>query len=77
MQFITRSSTAVHSIITDVLKGTASVMFNDGRTYLYKNVSRRAILNLNMQPNMSLGFWINANCVDNPRVSYKYSYAIR
>ena len=52
-------------------------MFNDGRTYLYKNVSRRAILNLNMQPNMSMGFWVNHNLIDNPRVDYKYSYAIR
>ena len=52
-------------------------MFNDGRTYLYKNVSRRAILNLNMQPNMSMGFWVNNNLIDNPRVDYKFSYAIR
>ena len=30
-------------------------------TYEYNNVSRRAILNLILNPNMSLGFWTNEN----------------
>jgi hypothetical protein len=31
-------------------------------------VSRRAILNLLAQPNMSLGFWVNQNLVNATRV---------
>jgi hypothetical protein len=43
--------------------------------YNYTNVSRRAIANLMLNPNMSLGFWINANLIDSKRVSYKQTYA--
>jgi hypothetical protein len=46
---------------------TATVTFKNGSTYHYKNVSRRAMLNLMLNKNMSLGFWVNTNLVNNSR----------
>ena len=57
-----RTSTCVKSIDVSPLTGTAIVEFLTGTRYEYNNVSRRAIANLLAQPNMSLGFWVNANC---------------
>ena len=71
--FIKRSSDAIHCLTADVLRGTVSVMWTNGSVYDYTNVSRRAIANLMLNPNMSLGFWVNANC-KNKRVSYVQRY---
>lgn len=65
----TRTSDACEFIHVDLLKGVAVVSFRNGHMYEYKNVSRRAILNLMANPNMSLGFWVNRNCVDAVRTS--------
>lgn len=65
-----RTSDACRFITVDLLKGTAIVDFKGGNQYKYTNVSRRAILNLMVQPQMSLGFWANKNCVDAVRTSY-------
>ena len=65
----TRTSDACEFIHVDLLKGVAVVSFRNGHTYEYKNVSRRAILNLMNNPNMSLGFWVNRNCVGADRTS--------
>ena len=46
-------------IIANIADGTAYVRYNNGRGYLYTNVSRRALLNLVMNDNISLGRWIN------------------
>ena len=62
MQPKSRTSTCVKSIDVDPLSGTAIVEFLTDTRYEYTNVSRRAIANLLAQPNMSLGFWVNANC---------------
>ena len=56
---VARSSSAIRFIVTDVLRGTCVVMFKSGQMYEYYNVSRRALLKLNLQPNLSLGFWVN------------------
>ncbi len=58
---IARSSSAIRFIVTDVLRGTCVVMFKSGHMYEYYNVSRRALIKLNLQPNLSLGFWVNDN----------------
>ena len=58
---VTRNSSAVNHIITDLLGGEVLVEFKNGESYAYSNVSRRAILNLLLQPNLSLGFWVNEN----------------
>ena len=46
-------------IIANIADGTAYVRYNNGRGYMYTNVSRRALLNLVMNDNISLGRWIN------------------
>ena len=66
----TRTSDACRFISVDLLTGTAIVDFKGGNQYKYTNVSRRAILNLMVQPQMSLGFWANKNCVNADRTSY-------
>ena len=73
--FIKRTSTAIHCISTDFLNGIVDVMFNNGSVYRYSNVSRRAIANLQLQRNMSLGFWVNNNLLGNKRVKSVQTYA--
>ena len=66
-----RTSDACEFIRVNLLAGTADVSFRTGSVYRYTNVSRRAILNLMVNPNMSLGFWANMNCVRSDRTSYR------
>jgi len=72
--FIIRNSSCCDGIAVDLLTGTASVLYTNGAVYDYTNVSRRAIANLILNPNMSLGFWINSNLVDSKRVEYTQKY---
>ena len=58
-----RTSDAVAQLLVSPVLGVVLVEFANGYSYEYTNVSRRAILNLLMNPNMSLGFWVNQNCV--------------
>lgn len=73
-----RSSSCIDFVTVNPVNGTANVNFTNGVSYRYTNVSRRAIANLLVNPNMSLGFWVNNNCVNSNRVSvaHRYSYAI-
>jgi len=73
--FIKRTSAAIHCISTDFLNGVVDVMFNNGSVYRYSNVSRRAIANLQLQRNMSLGFWVNNNLLANKRVKSTQTYS--
>ena len=66
----TRTSEPCNFVHVDLLKGEAIVDFKSSACYKYTNVSRRAIINLMMQPSMSLGFWVNKNCVQSERTSY-------
>ena len=59
-----RTSTAVRNISTDLIRGVALVTFNNGNRYRYTNVSRRAIANLQLNSNLSFGFWVNTNCIN-------------
>ena len=54
-----RYSCAVDQIAVNPLTKVALVRFTSGNEYKYSNVSRRSILNLMINPNMSLGFWVN------------------
>ena len=56
-----RSSSFVQSIGANPLTGRVEVFYKNGSIYEYDNVSRRAILNLMVTKNMSLGFWVNEN----------------
>jgi hypothetical protein len=66
----TRTSEPCNFVHVDLVKGEAIVDFKTSACYKYTNVSRRAIINLMMQPSMSLGFWVNKNCVQSERTSY-------
>lgn len=62
------NSSAIDAMSADLLRGKVIVRFASGHIYSFLNVSRRAIANLIAQPNMSLGFWVNKNCIDAQRV---------
>ena len=65
-----RTSSAVSNIQVDALSGEAIVTFKNGLEYLYENVSKRSIINLLFNPDVSLGFWVNNNCVQSERTEY-------
>ena len=58
-----RTSTAIESLKVDLLARKAQVTFVSGYEYEYENVSARAIANVLFNPDTSLGFWVNNNCV--------------
>jgi hypothetical protein len=58
-----RTSDAVAFMQVSPVLGVVLVEFSNGYSYEYTNVSRRAITNLLLNPNMSLGFWVNQNCI--------------
>lgn len=64
-----RTSDAIATLQVDPVDGVALVEFENGYAYEYTKVSRRAIINLLLNPNMSLGFWVNKNCVNSKRVA--------
>ena len=59
-----RSSSAIKSLEVDALNGTALCEFTNGKVYQYENVSKRAIINVLFNPDVSLGFWVNNNLVN-------------
>ena len=65
-----RTSDAIAHLQVSPILGVALVEFDNGYAYEYTNVSRRAIANLLLNPNMSLGFWVNNNCVAPKRTAY-------
>ena len=65
-----RSSDAVDVMFANPVAGTVEILFMTGHAYKFKNVSRRAIINLILNPNMSLGFWVNENINRSARVKY-------
>jgi len=72
----TRFNSTCADIYADVIDGYVSILFKNTNTvYRYNNVSRRAIFNLCNQPNMSIGFWINDNVINNKRVKLLPSLA--
>ena len=62
-----RTSSAVKSLQVDAIAGEAIVTFSNGLQYLYENVSKRSIINVLFNPDVSLGFWVNNNCVQSER----------
>ena len=59
-QFVApRSSSCVEGIAVDVFAGVVDVLYHSGENYRYENVSRRAILNLMLNKNISFGLWVN------------------
>ena len=64
-----RTSDAIAQLQVNLISGVVLVEFENLYSYEYTNVSRRAIANLLLNPNMSLGFWVNKNCVNAKRTS--------
>ena len=56
-----RTSTAVEAINVNPFTKVVNLRYTNGYEYKYSNVDRLAIINLLMQPNMSLGFWVYNN----------------
>ena len=56
-----RSSSFVRQIQVNPFTGCVDVCYDNETRYEYDNVSRRAILNLMFNKNLSLGFWVNEN----------------
>ena len=71
---ITRTSDAIVAINCQLLAGFVLVTFKNGQTYAYNNVSKRAIVNLFLNKNMSLGFWVNDNCINAKAVKCQNVY---
>lgn len=61
IQIPCRTSDCVEIMYVDPIRAIVQVAFAKGSVYEYTHVSRRAILNLLMNPNISLGFWVNNN----------------
>ncbi len=58
---VQRGSTAVDAISLDFINKECDVLYKNGTAYNYGNVSRRAMINLLLNKNISLGFWVNDN----------------
>ena len=57
-----RTSEAIEAIKVDPIKGTVVTRFRvNGYEYKYSNVDRLSIINLLLNDNMSLGFWVYNN----------------
>ena len=73
MQPTKRSSQWVEDIkILDFWNGTVLVKTKTSTEYIYYNVSKRAITNLCFNDRMSLGFWVNENCIKPERTNFTY-----
>ena len=57
--YVCRTSSAAEFIYADVINGRCVVHYNNGTTYEYMCVSRRALFNLLNNESVSLGFFIN------------------
>jgi hypothetical protein len=73
---IIHKSQAIKVLAVDLINGEVFVEFKNGYMCSYSNVSRLAILNLMLHSvEMSLGRWVNTNCVHNKRAElFAYTY---
>jgi len=62
--FTYQSSSFINYIYSNLKTGMCNVYLKDGSCYVYRNVSRRAILKLQLDKTVSLGFWFNRNIVE-------------
>jgi len=71
----TRTSAALSALSVDLLAQKVIATFKDGSIYEYVNVSKRAIANVLFNPDISLGFWVNHNCIHSDRARTTWSYS--
>ena len=72
MQRVKRDSSSINELWVYPYEGRCTVMFKDGHLYEYTNVSRRALFNVLVNPSVSLGKWVNKNCVNNHDASFEW-----
>ena len=71
----TRTSAALNALSVDLLAHKIINKITNGSIYEYGNVSKRAIANVLFNPDVSLGFWINNNCIHSDRARTLWSYS--
>ena len=72
-----RTSDAVEAINVNPFTRVVNVRFTNGYEYKYSNVSRAKIVNLLINDNMSLGFWIQELSLNAIRVrDYLYGNTV-
>ena len=72
-----RTSTCVEAIQVNPVQGTVTLRYTNGYEYKYSNVSRAKIVNLLVNDNMSLGFWIQELSLNAIRVrDYLYGNTV-
>ena len=65
-----RTSDAIEAINVNPFTKVVNVRFTNGYEYKYSNVSRAKIVNLLMQDNISLGFWVQELINNSKTVRY-------
>ena len=77
---VRRTSDVASAIWVDVLSGECLVDYHNGTSYVYTNVSRRALFSLLNNESMSLGFFINQHLlfIDSKCAQYgtEYKYTV-
>ena len=72
-----RTSDAIEAINANPFTRVVNVRFTNGYEYKYSNVSRAKILNLLINDNMSLGFWVQELSLNAIRVrDYLYGNTV-
>ena len=72
-----RTSTCVEAIQVNPVQGTVTMRYTNGYEYKFSNVSRAKIVNLLINDNMSLGFWIQELSLNAIRVrDYLYGNTV-
>ena len=72
-----RTSDAIEAINVNPFTRVVNVRFTNGYEYKYSNVSRAKIVNLLINDNMSLGFWIQELALNAIRVrDYLYDNTV-
>ena len=69
MVAVLRASSSIESLEVDPIEMTVDCTFKDGRSYHYENVSLPAINDVIHNENVSLGKFVNNNCVNNRLVT--------
>ena len=72
-----RTSDAIEAINVNPFTKVVNVRFTNGYEYKYSNVSRAKIVNLMLNDNMSLGFWVQELSLNAIRVrDYLYGNTV-
>jgi hypothetical protein len=71
---VLRTSSAISALSVNPIAKRALVTFKNGSIYEYKNVSTIACTNVILNSSISLGKWVNENCIHSDRAILTWSY---